>query len=287
MKWRAPFLTFVLCLLLPGIGSAQSLGRVECPRQDGYVYLYSSMVTLDVRTTLYCGEQVEITGRYDGFYGVSTSKGVTGFVPLEAIVLLKAQPGAKPAPLRAEETAREKISYDDPNAHTLSALSASAQNQGPVLLDGTPVHLKFAKTISSAGAHVGDEEAFEVTEEVVVGGLTVISKGAAAIGVVAEVAPKGLLGRDGKLSIGLTYVRLTDDEKAGLRAVKENKSELHAGGVIFPLKHGKDITFAQGTAITAFVNGDKRLTAAKFSAAKKSSEPAPSNSAASAPHPQN
>jgi hypothetical protein len=89
------------------------------------------------------------------------------------------------------------------------------------------------------------------------------------------------------ISIGLTYVRLTDNEKAGLRAVAENKSELHAGGVILPLKHGKDITFAQGTAITAFVNGDKRLTAANFSAAKDSSGPAPSNSTASAPHPKN
>ena len=287
MNWRAPLLTLVLCVLLPEIGSAQSLGQVECARQDSYAYLYSSMVTLEVRTTLQCGEQVEITGRYDRYYGVRTNKGVTGFVPLDAIVLLKAQPGAKPAPLSAGETAREKISYDDPNAHTVIAPSAPAQSPGPVLLDGTPVHLKFAKTISSAQAHVGDEVAFEVTEDVVTGGFTVISKGAAAIGVVAEAVPKGRLGRDGKLSIGLTYVRLTDNEKAGLRAVEENKNELHAGGVIFPLKHGKDITFAQGMAITAFVNGDKRLTAANFSATKESTGTAPSNSTASAPHPQN
>jgi len=287
MKWRAPFLTLLMCLLLPALGGAQNLGQVECPRQDGYVYLYSSMITLDVRATLLCGEQVEITGRYDHYYGVRTNKGVTGFVPLDAIILLKAQPGAKPAAVSAGETAREKISYDDPNAHTVTARSVPTQSKGPVLLDGTPVRLKFAKTISSAEAHVGDEVAFEVTEEVVAGGLTVISKGAAAIGVVAEAAPKGLLGRDGKLSIGLTYVRLTDNEKAGLRAVAENKSELHAGGVILPLKHGKDITFAQGTAITAFVNGDKRLTAANFPAAKESSVPAPTNSTVIAPHPQN
>jgi hypothetical protein len=287
MKWRAPILTLGLCFLLPGISSAQSLGQVECPRQDGYVYLYSSILTMDVRTTLQCGEQVEITGRYDHFYGARTNKGVTGFVPLDAIVLLKAQAGAKPAPLSAGETAREKISYDDPNAHAVSAPNAPARSQGPVLLDGTPVHLKFAKTVSSADSHVGDEVAFEVTEDVVAGGLTVISKGAAAIGVVAEAAAKGLLGRDGKLSIGLTYVRLTDNEKTGLRAVAENKSELHAGGVILPLKHGKDITFAQGTAITAFVNGDRRLTAANFSAAKESTAPVPSNPTASAPHPQN
>ena len=285
MKWRAPFLTLVLCLLLPGIGRAQNLGQVECARQDGYAYLYSSMVTLEVRTTLLCGEQVEITGRFDRYYGVRTNKGVTGFVPLDAIVLLKAQPGAKPAPLQAEETARPKLTYDDPNAHVVIPPSAPAQSPGPVLLDGTPVHLKFSKTISSAEAHVGDEVAFEVTEDVVAGGLTIVSKGAAAIGVVAEAAPKGRLGRDGTLSIGLTYVRLTDNEKAGLRAVEENKSELHPGGMILPLKHGKNVTFAQGTAMTAFVNGDKRLTAANFSPAKEATGPA--SSAASPPHPQN
>lgn len=286
MKRPAPFVILV-CLLLPAMGKAQSLGQVECPRQDGYVYLYSSMITLDVRTTLQCGEQVEITGRYDRFYGIRTSKGVTGFVPLDTIVLLKAQLGAKPAPLRAGENTREKISYDDPNAHAELPPSPPPQSPGPVLLDGTPVHLKFVKTISSADAHVSDEVAFEVTEDVVVGGRTIISKGASAVGVVAEAAPKGRLGRDGKLSIGLTYVRLTDNEKAGLRAVEENKTELHAGGVIFPLKHGKDITFAQGTPITAFVNGDKRLAAANFSAAKEATSPASANSAASTPHPQN
>src|SRR5437667_2058460 len=39
---------------------------------DDYVYLYSSMTTLDVRTTLQCGEQVQITGRYDVYFGVRT-----------------------------------------------------------------------------------------------------------------------------------------------------------------------------------------------------------------------
>src|SRR5258708_35241173 len=115
MKMRAPFLSLVLCFLLPAICNAQNLGQVECPRQDGYVYLYSSMLTLDVRATLQCGEQVEITGRLDAFYGVRTNKGVAGFVPLDAIVLLKAPPGAKPAPLRPEETERPQISIADPN----------------------------------------------------------------------------------------------------------------------------------------------------------------------------
>jgi hypothetical protein len=287
MKRRVPFLSLVLCFLLPAICNAQNLGQVECARQDSYVYLYSSIVTLEVRTTLQCGEQVEITGRYDRYYGVRTNKGVAGFVPLDAIVLLKAQAGAKPAPLRAGEAARPKISYDDPNAHAVSAPDASARNQGLVLLDGTPVHLKFAKAISSADAHAGDEVAFEVTEDVAVGGYTVISKGATAIGVVSEAVAKGHLGRDGKLSVTATSVRLRDNEKARLRGEQESKNELHAGGAKFPLKHGKDMTFSQGTEITAFVYGDMRLTAANFSATKEPSGPAPAKLPPSAPHPKN
>ena len=50
----AKYVAAFFCLMLPSIAQAQSVGQVECPRSGGYVYLYSSMITLDVRTTLQC-----------------------------------------------------------------------------------------------------------------------------------------------------------------------------------------------------------------------------------------
>src|SRR5437899_7500074 len=93
MKFLAICSAILLFLFVPSPGKAQNTGQIECARDDGYVYLYSSMTTLDVRTTLQCGEIVQITGRYEGYFGVRSAKGETGYVPLAALVLLKDQPG--------------------------------------------------------------------------------------------------------------------------------------------------------------------------------------------------
>jgi hypothetical protein len=109
---------FALCsaavffLVSPSLGKAQNTGRIDCPRDDGYVYLYSSIVTMDVRATLQCNEVVQITGRYDNYYSVRNAKGNTGYVPVASIVVLKDQPGTGlPAPT-SEPPARERTPYD-------------------------------------------------------------------------------------------------------------------------------------------------------------------------------
>ena len=82
MKSLLAFLAASLLLLFPALARAQNTGRIECARGDGYIYLYSSMTTLDVRTTLQCGEIVQITGRYETYCAVRTAKGEVGYVPL-------------------------------------------------------------------------------------------------------------------------------------------------------------------------------------------------------------
>jgi hypothetical protein len=88
------------------------------------------------------------------------------------------------------------------------------------------------------------------------------------------------MARGGKLDINIDYVRLVDEEKAALRAVKEVQGGGHTGAmtgaivatslVFFPaapfflFMHGKDITIPKGTELTAYVNGDMKLSVAKF-----------------------
>ncbi|HEV2135089.1 MAG TPA: PEGA domain-containing protein, partial [Terracidiphilus sp.] len=137
-------------------------------------------------------------------------------------------------------------------------------------------------TISSADAKVGQEVPFEVVEEVKVDGIVVIPKGAIAMGTVTEAQPKRRMGRGGKLNVNISYVRLADQEKAALRAVKDSQGGGHVGAmtgaivatsiVFFPaaplflFMHGKDITIPQGTEITAYVEGDMHLNMANFGA---------------------
>ncbi len=88
------------------------------------------------------------------------------------------------------------------------------------------------------------------------------------------------MARGGKLDMNIDSVRLADGEKTALRAVKEVKGGGHTGAmtggivataiVFFPaapfflFMHGKDITIPKGTEITAYVNGNLPLDAAKF-----------------------
>lgn len=170
-----------------------------------------------------------------------------------------------------------------------TAMAPAAAPQVPALvqphtlLDGTPVKLRLAQTMSSADAKVGQEVPFEVVEDVKVDDVVVLPKGATAIGTVTEANPRKSMGRAGKLNMSISYARLTDGEKLALRAVKDSKGGGHVGAmtgaivatsiVFFPAAplflfiHGKDITIPQGTEITAFAEGDMHLDMAKFTSA--------------------
>jgi hypothetical protein len=170
-------------------------------------------------------------------------------------------------------------------AQTASAASPVPGVPPPpnTLLDGTAVKLRLAETISSSNAKVGQQVPFEVTDDVVVQGVTVLAKGAQAIASVTDASPKKSMGRGGKLNVNVDSARLTDGEKVQLRAVQENKGGGHVGVmtgamvataiVFFPAAplflfvHGKDITIPKGTEVTAFVEGDMKLDMAKFAAA--------------------
>lgn len=168
---------------------------------------------------------------------------------------------------------------------------ASASSQPFVLQDGTPLKLRLNRNLSSADAHTGDQVDFEVLEEVKVNNITVIPKGASALGTVTEAEAKRRMARGGKLGVNIDYVRLVDGEKAALRAVKEGSGGGHTGAmtgamvatslVVWPaapfflFMHGKDITIPKGTEISAYVNGDMPLDPAKFLAAAAGTSAAP------------
>jgi hypothetical protein len=275
MRSTAKYAATFVFLVLPGIAQAQSAGQVECPRGDGYVYLYSSMTTLDVRTTLQCGEQVQITGRYDRYFGVRSAKGEIGYIPVESLLLLKDKPGAKAPEQKTVQPARERMSYDAPVKPAEVAPVAQPSPSEITLRNGTLIHLKLGKTISSATAHVGDIVDFTVVEEVLVDGLSVIPAGSTAIGLVSEAEPKKRMGHGGKLAFSVNFVHLKDDEKAAVRSFQESTGSNNSAGAMLPLSSGKDVIFPQGSEFTAYVDGDMQLKREDFEAEKNRSSAAP------------
>jgi PEGA domain len=159
------------------------------------------------------------------------------------------------------------------------------------LEDGTPVKLRLNRNLSSASDKKGDTVDFEVLEAVSVNGITVIPREGVAWATITEAEPKKRMGRGGKLNVNIDTVRLSDGEKAPLRAVQENKGGGHVGamtgamvatGIVFfpaaPLflfMHGKDINIPKGTEITAYVAGNIPLDKPRFQGGEPASGASP------------
>src|SRR6266513_2610952 len=149
------------------------------------------------------------------------------------------------------------------------------------LAEDTPVRIRLARTMSSRDAKADERVDFEVLEDVKVGNVVVVERGAMAIATVTEAHPKRRMGRAGKLNMNIDYVRLASGDKIPLRAVKGGSGGNHIGAMtgamvatsivflpaapLFLFMHGKDITIPKGTEVTAYVAADTPLDPAKFS----------------------
>ena len=155
---------------------------------------------------------------------------------------------------------------------SLPALSAMliAQTAGQKLKiqDATSVRLSLTESLSSATNSVDDPVRFEVTEDVLVGNLVAIARGSTAVGHVVEVEPKRRLGRAGKLNFSIDYVKASDGTNVRLRASSARTGQDKTGTVIvgavllsplFLIMRGKDVSIPKGTAVIAYVDGDREV----------------------------
>jgi hypothetical protein len=166
---------------------------------------------------------------------------------------------------------------------TSAAATASAPAQQPwtaVLQDGTPMKLRLLNKLDSHTAKEGDEIPFDVVNDVVVGGVTVLRRGSPVTGVVTQATSSKTMGRAGRLTFSVNDIKLRNGGKVPVRAFSRTSGENRTGEMIgmmleapmaaapfFLLIHGTNTTFARGSEINAFVNGDLRLDLASFGAA--------------------
>lgn len=277
MKFFTILSAVLFCLLSPSPGRSQNTGRIECARNDGYVYLYSSVITLDVRATLQCAEIVQILGRDGTYFSVRDVKGDTGFVPMASIVVLKDQPGTGLPTTGAASPARERIHYD--NGPRESPAPASTSTAVFMLANDTPIRVKLTKTISSLNAHVGDPVEFEVLDDKTLDGILVLTKGTKATGVIAEAEPKKRFGKGGKLAFNITSVILANGVKAPLRCYQQASGASNtASDAVLPLASGKDVSIPADTEFTSLVDGDIHLNRESFSALQNTPVAVPTSS---------
>jgi len=148
-----------------------------------------------------------------------------------------------------------------------------------ILQDGVPIKLRLVNKLDSHIAKDGDEIPFEVVNDVVVKGITVLRRGTPATGVVTDAKASRTMGRAGKLSFTIKDIKLRNGSAVPVRAFNRTSGDNRTGEMVqlmvsmplaaapfFLLIHGTNSTFDRGTEINAFVNGDVRLDPASFDA---------------------
>jgi hypothetical protein len=148
---------------------------------------------------------------------------------------------------------------------------AAASSEPVVLKEGTEVPLVFATDLNSKTAVDDDTVNMTLAEDLKVGDIIVVKKGAPALARVTDAKKAGMMGKAGELSIRLEYLK-SDDQRLRLRGSKGKEGEGKVGatvaltvlfGPIGLIKHGKNVDIPPGTPLTAYVDQDYALLAAK------------------------
>ena len=205
-------------------------------------------------------------------------------VPSDVIVLKVKQAHATFSLSTADILALKKAgASDDLLKVMISGESGSAaEAQGITVPDGTEVKLLLKNPLSSATAQPEQRMEFTASEAVAVHGVTVIEKGAPAVGHVTEAQPAKGFGRKGKLNFSIDTVQSTSGENIRLRSSKTatgSDSYGKAGvvtiltGPFGALVKGKDIEVPAGTEFTIYIDGERKVQ--QRSAGKQQEEQQP------------
>lgn len=147
----------------------------------------------------------------------------------------------------------------------------SAPTDKLVLKDGSDVKLKFAESVSSKTANEGDTVNLLLDEDLKVGSIVVAKAGSKAVGTVTNAKKAGMMGKAGELNMRLEYLKV-GDERVKIRGSKGKEGEGKEGtavaltvlfGPLGLIKHGKNVDVKEGTPLTAFLDQEYTIPAAK------------------------
>lgn len=134
---------------------------------------------------------------------------------------------------------------------------------------GTPVILRLPQSVNSETARVGDVVNFEAARDVEVDGKVVISRGALAMGTIASVEKRAIIGDPGKIMVSVQSVTAVDGTSVPIRATlsQEGKNKQVTALIVgillcilglFLIKGGEAVVPA-GTEVKAYVDVDMEI----------------------------
>jgi hypothetical protein len=162
-----------------------------------------------------------------------------------------------------------------PSAPAAQAPATPAPPPAPdaklILKEGTDVKLKFSDNLTSKTAAEGDPVNLVLDEDLKVGDVVVARAGAKATGTITNAKKAGMMGKAGELNMRLEHMKV-GDQRVKLRGSKGKEGQGKEGtavaltvlfGPIGLIKHGKNVEVKAGTPLTAYVDQDTPIEAAK------------------------
>lgn len=165
-----------------------------------------------------------------------------------------------------------------PPESTVPAPAQTQESHAPLVLsDGIPIKLELTRKLDSHTAKVEDQIQFQIINDVVVGGIRVLRRGALVTGSVTAASSSKTMGRAGHVAFLINDIKMENGSKVRVRAFNKSKGENYTGEMValmatgpivvapfFLLIHGSNTVFEKGTQVTAFVDGDVKLDPASF-----------------------
>ncbi|MGA8675436.1 MAG: hypothetical protein WB621_09500, partial [Candidatus Acidiferrales bacterium] len=136
------------------------------------------------------------------------------------LILSSSVKAQEPAPAPAPTAAPAPSAAPAPTVVPVAAAPATPPAAPPsdrvVLKEGTEVPLAFSADLNSKTAVDDDTVNMTLADDLKVGDVVVVRKGAPAVATVTNAHKAGMMGKPGELSIRLEYVK-SDDQRLRLR----------------------------------------------------------------------
>lgn len=132
------------------------------------------------------------------------------------------------------------------------------------MAEGTEFPLRLEDTLSSKTAQVGDRFTVTLDDDIKLSDGTVLHAGYRGVGEVVAAQKNGAMGRTGKLSILINYLKV-GDQRIRLRGTRAAEGDHRTGaqvatvilvGVFAGFVKGKNIEITKGTRLNAFTDQD-------------------------------
>jgi len=243
----------------PGAYAAPLTVKIKAPRETTVYYTtdgwtptkdstrYTGPITVDSTTTI---------------QAIAVYNGLWHSIPASATYTVRQDKGSSLT--RPEPVA---LTYG-----TAPSVPPSQATVNRVLPQGTPVHLVFASDLSSKKADVGDKIPLTLADDLKVGDVVLVKKGAPAVATVTDADGTHILGVPGEIAFEAESLNvdgvLVKLRGGAARLGRDREGGAAVSALFVPvaglfLVHGHDAEIQRGASFVATVSEDTPLPAAK------------------------